>query len=75
MKNKELIKARHKMGMTQVQVAEKIGIKASSYQRFESGIRVPRVGMAIKLAAILNTSVEHLFKSSTSEMESERIYK
>lgn len=69
MKNKELAKARHSMKLTQSQVADKLGIMASSYQRFESGSRVPRVGMAIKLAHILNSSVEYLFQSSTSETD------
>ncbi|MBB1095217.1 helix-turn-helix transcriptional regulator [Limosilactobacillus sp. BG-MG3-A] len=57
------------MNLTQSQVADKLGIRASSYQRFESGLRIPRVGMAIQLAHILNSSVEHLFQFSTSEMD------
>ncbi|WP_414152283.1 helix-turn-helix domain-containing protein [Limosilactobacillus reuteri] len=69
MRNKELANARRKMNLTQSQVADKLGIRASSYQRFESGLRIPRVGMAIQLAHILNSSVEHLFQSSTSEMD------
>lgn len=71
MRNKELANARRKMNLTQSQVADKLGIRASSYQRFESGLRIPRVGMAIRLAHILNSSVEHLFQSSTSEMDKE----
>lgn len=69
MKNKELAEARQKMNLTQSQIADKLGIRASSYQRFESGLRIPRVSMAIQLARILNSSVEHLFQSSTSEMD------
>lgn len=69
MKNEELAKARHNMKLTQSQVADKLGIRASSYQRFESGSRVPRVRMAIKLAHVLNSTVEHLFQSSTSETD------
>ncbi|MCD7129866.1 helix-turn-helix domain-containing protein [Limosilactobacillus agrestis] len=69
MRNKELANARRKMNLTQSQVADKLGIRASSYQRFESGLRIPRVGMAIQLAHILNSSVEHLFQFSTSEMD------
>lgn len=69
MKNKELTIARHQMHLTQKQVADRLGIRTTSYQRFESGMRVPRISTAIKLARILNSSVEYLFQSSTSETD------
>ena len=62
MKNTKLIEARKRAGLTQVQLAEIVGISEISYQRIEYGIQNPRLDTAIKIAETLNTTVENLFK-------------
>ena len=61
MKNKKLIEAREKAGLTQVQVAIKANISETSYQRYEYGKRVPKADTANLIAKILNSTVEELF--------------
>lgn len=60
-KNEELIKARENMGFTQVQVANKAGIAERMYQEYEYDKREPGVRTAIRIARILNSTVEELF--------------
>lgn len=56
------IKARREqLGLTQKQVADKVGIAESQYQGYENGRHMPTVQLAIKIAQILNTTVEKLF--------------
>lgn len=64
-KNEKLIKAREKRGLTQVQVAEKSRISVGAYQRYEYGDRKPGVDIAIRIAKILNSTVEELFGAGT----------
>lgn len=52
---------RQKEGLTQVEVAEKANINPLSYQRYESGERIPRVDTAKLIAKALNSTVEELF--------------
>lgn len=52
---------RLKMGLTQNDVAEQLGISPITYQRYESNKRIPDVQIAINLARILNTNVESIF--------------
>ena len=49
------------MGFTQVQVANKAGIAERMYQEYEYGKRKPGVETAIRIAKILNSTVEELF--------------
>ena len=60
----KLKKRREALGLTQRQVAEKIGIAESAYQRYERGVVEPSVSAAIKLAKALNTTVEYLYLKS-----------
>lgn len=43
MKNTKLREAREKCGLTQAQVAEKVGTTARAYQYYEAGEREPSV--------------------------------
>ena len=63
LKNKHLINARKKTGLTQVQVADKAKITVISYQRIEYGIQRPSLNTAILIAEALNSTVEELFGS------------
>lgn len=52
---------RENRGKTQVEVAKAAGITLMSYYRYESGERLPRVDVAIKIAETLNSTVDELF--------------
>lgn len=49
------------LGLTQRQVAEQLGITAAYYGMIEQGNRTPRLGMAFRIATVLNTQVEAVF--------------
>lgn len=59
----KLKERREALGLTQRQVAEKIGIAESAYQRYERGVREPSISMALRLAKALNATVEELYSS------------
>lgn len=61
--NEKLKKAREDAGLKQHEVAEKLGITLTSYQRFEYGTRLPSLNTAFKLAEILGRTVDELFKN------------
>ena len=63
----DLRAAREKEGLTQKQVAEKIGISEMSYQRIEYNKQTPRLQTAIRIAQALNSTVEKLFPIKTKE--------
>lgn len=68
MKNEILKTTREKMGLTQVQVAEKAHISEISYQRIEYGTQRPNIVTAILIARTLNSTVEELFGESTQRL-------
>ena len=53
-------KARLDAGLTQIEVAEKLGVAQAQYARWESGGRNPKDETVEKLAKIFNTSFETL---------------
>jgi ribosome-binding protein aMBF1 (putative translation factor) len=57
---RELIQARLAAGLTQQQLAQRIGTKQSSISRLESGTAEPSFDMLRRLAAALNVSFEIL---------------
>lgn len=54
-------KFRIKQALTQVQIASMIGISVISYQRIEYGKQKPSLKTAIKIARVLNSTVEELW--------------
>ena len=62
MKNIVLKSIREKQKLTQKQVATAIGLSEISYQRIEYGKQTPSLSTAFKLADVLNSTVEELFK-------------
>ncbi|MCU5811488.1 XRE family transcriptional regulator, partial [Clostridioides difficile] len=50
-----------KIGLTQLEVAQKAKITERSYQYYEAGERLPNIRTALKIARILNTNCEKLF--------------
>lgn len=67
MKNKKLVNARKKQGLTQVEVAEKAGITEVSYQRIEYGTQRPSLDTAILIARAVGNTVEELFGAATPD--------
>lgn len=61
---KNLIELRTAYGYTQQQVAEKIGIRAQSYQAYEKGITVPTLQNFVKLSEIYDVSLDYLIGKS-----------
>lgn len=53
---------RKKLGLSQQQMAERLGIGRTVYLRIEKRDRLPKVDLAIELARLLETTVEELFK-------------
>ena len=66
-RNEVLIAAREKTGKTQKQVAVKIGIAESAYQRYEHGRTIPSVVMGNIIAKVLNSTSEHLWGYGTAK--------
>ena len=59
----KLKEKRKEKGFMQMEIAKKAGISIMSYQRYESGKRVPDAIHAILIARALNSTVEELFKT------------
>lgn len=55
---------RHEAGLTQRQVAKKIGVTDRTYQNYEAGASLPSGNVASKLAAALGVSADTLFRDS-----------
>jgi transcriptional regulator with XRE-family HTH domain len=51
---------RKKNGLTQMDVAAKLGIRTDNYAKYESGARTPRADRLVKLAKILGVSYDAL---------------
>ncbi|MBQ3115946.1 MAG: helix-turn-helix transcriptional regulator [Clostridia bacterium] len=54
--------ARKGVGLTQKQVAEKLGVVESCYANWEQGRTEPNVDMLRKLAEIFDVSIDELIK-------------
>lgn len=52
---------REKAGMTQIELADKLGVDRSSVAKWECGDANPRSTMLPKLAQILNCSIDDFF--------------
>lgn len=55
---------RTKSGMTQEDLAEKVGVSRQTVIAIEKGNYTPSVLLAIKIAKVFRTSVEEVFKIS-----------
>lgn len=58
--SKNLSEMRKIYGLTQKQVAEKLGIKYQSYQAYERGTALPSLGNFVKLADLFDVSLDSL---------------
>lgn len=62
MKNEKLIEQREKNGLTQSEVAHRARVSDRAYQNYESGERVPKADVAIRIANVLGVKSFKLFK-------------
>lgn len=60
---------RTQKGMTQIQLAEQVGLKRQAIYDIESGRYLPNTGVALKLARSLECKVEDLFHESQSDQD------
>ena len=70
--SERLKKLRKQAGLTQVELAGKLGIVQSSYADWERGKKKPTQANLVKIAQILNVSVDYLVGNSeekTDELE------
>jgi putative transcriptional regulator len=52
---------RTEAGLTQAELAEKVGVTRKTVNTVENGVFTPSATLAIKLAQVLNVPVEQLF--------------
>lgn len=52
---------RKKHNMTQYEAATAIGISASAWKKYEAGKRTPRDDIKIKIAELLDSTVQNIF--------------
>lgn len=57
----KIYECRTKKGVTQEELAEKVGVSRQTIIAIEKGNYTPSVGLALKLALFFNISVEKLF--------------
>lgn len=55
---------RKEAGLTQVDVAEKLGISQPAYASWERGVKKPTQDNLVKIAQVLNVSVDYLVGNS-----------
>ncbi|WP_455441249.1 helix-turn-helix domain-containing protein [Streptococcus parasanguinis] len=67
--SERLKKLRKDAGLTQVDVAEKLGISQPAYASWERGIKKPTQENLVKIAQILNVSVDYLVGNSENKDE------
>ena len=60
---------RKQVGLTQVDVAEKLGISQPAYASWERGVKKPTQENLVKIAQVLNVSVDYLVGNSEEKSE------
>lgn len=53
---------RRKSNLSQIDIAKKMKVKQNTISQWENDIRIPNVKQGLKLAEILETTVEDLYK-------------
>jgi putative transcriptional regulator len=59
--------ARGQQGLTQAELAERVGVSRKTINTVENGVFIPSTVLALKLSRALNKPVEALFKLSDAE--------
>lgn len=67
----ERVKARRKeLGLTQVEVAQRLRTSQSAYADIEGGRREPGLNLMVRVARALDTTINHLLPSSSRAVAS-----
>ena len=64
---------RHRLGMTQEQLADAVGISNSHLSQVESGKKVPSLERLVKLTLALKMTVQQLINAATTLTESDAL--
>lgn len=64
-----LKQARRKCGLTQKEVADKLGVGQSTYKNYEGGLREPNGNIMVLLADLFNVTTDYLLGRETGEPE------
>ena len=64
---------RHRLGMTQEQLADAVGISNSHLSQVESGKKVPSLELLVKLTLALKMTVQQLINAATTLTESDAL--
>jgi bacteriophage CI repressor helix-turn-helix domain len=67
--SERLKKLRKDTGLTQVDVAEKLGISQPAYASWERGVKKPTQDNLVKIAQVLNVSVDYLVGNSEEKSD------
>jgi len=57
---KNIVRAREKAGLSQAQLAKKLGKSRSSVNEYESGEHEPKLDLLVKIAKVTGVTVEEL---------------
>lgn len=60
LKPDRLISCRQKLGITQSEAAERIGVSQPAYQRYEAGVRIPSIQVVKEMAKVFSVSEAYL---------------
>ena len=64
--NKNFVEARRRTGMSQYEVARRLGIDQSSVAYWETGKRAPRASLLVKLADLYCCTIDELMGRSSA---------
>lgn len=67
--SERLKELRKKANFTQVEVAEKLGISQPAYASWERGVKKPTQENLVKIAQVLNVSVDYLVGNSEEKSD------
>lgn len=69
----EVFHARHKMGLTQAQVAEAVSISVRWFQHIEKGDALPSAELTLRLIAFLEIEGKNLKEASPDDPEPDKL--
>ena len=67
--SERLKELRKKVNFTQVEIAEKLGISQPAYASWERGVKKPTQENLVKIAQVLNVSVDYLVGNSEDKSD------
>lgn len=71
--SERLKKLRKDAGLTQVDVADKLGISQPAYASWERGVKRPTQDNLVKIAQVLNVTVDYLVGNSDEEIMNNKL--